>query len=369
MATTPLEAEIRRRIQMAGPMPVRQYMELCLNHPVHGYYTTRDPLGRGGDFITAPEISQVFGELLGLWAASAWHRMGQPENVRLVEIGPGRGTMMLDALRAAQVVPAFRAAIVLHLVEISPALQERQQQAMATLDVPVMWHQTLDEVPDGPAIVLANELFDALPVNQAIKQFNGWYERVVEIGHDGNLAFGMADEVIPLFEQLVPPSMRDVPIGAVYEWRADNLPLSLSRRLMHQGGAALVLDYGHVQSAAGDTLQAVGGHAFVDPLQSPGEVDLTAHVDFQALALAAESMGARVSGPIEQGNFLRNLGIEKRAATLKSLASPEKRAEIDSAVKRLLGEGRTEMGKLFKTLGIAHPSIGKLPGFEPEPFF
>jgi len=369
MATTPLEAEVRRRIQMAGPMPVRQYMELCLNHPVHGYYTTRDPLGRSGDFITAPEISQVFGELIGLWAASAWHRMGQPENVRLVEIGPGRGTMMLDALRAAQVVPEFRAAIVLHLVEISPALQERQQQAMATLDVPVMWHQTLDEVPDGPVIVLANELFDALPVNQAIKQFNGWYERVVEIGHDGNLAFGMADEVIPLFDQLVPPSMRDVPIGAVYEWRADNLPLSLSRRLMHQGGAALVIDYGHVESAAGDTLQAVGGHAFVDPLQFPGEVDLTAHVDFQALALAAESMGARVSGPIEQGKFLHNLGIEKRAATLKSLASPEKRAEIDGAVKRLLGEGRTEMGKLFKALGIAHPSIGKLPGFEPEPFF
>jgi NADH dehydrogenase [ubiquinone] 1 alpha subcomplex assembly factor 7 len=367
MASTPLEAEIRRRIQMAGPMPVRQYMDLCLNHPVHGYYTTRDPLGRGGDFITAPEISQVFGELLGLWAAAAWHQMGEPENVRLVEIGPGRGTMMLDALRAAQVVPAFRAAIVLHLIEISPALQKRQQQAMATLDVPVIWHQTFDEVPDGPVIVLANELFDALPVNQAIKQFNGWYERVVEIGHDGNLAFGVADEVIPLFEQLVPPSMRDVPIGAVYEWRADNLPLALGRRLMHQGGAALVIDYGHVQSAAGDTLQAVGGHAFVDPLQSPGDVDLTAHVDFQALALAAESMGARVSGPTDQGGFLRNLGIERRASTLRSLTLPEKRAEIDSAIQRLLGEGRTDMGKLFKVLGIAHPSVGKLPGFEPEP--
>jgi NADH dehydrogenase [ubiquinone] 1 alpha subcomplex assembly factor 7 len=363
---TPLEAEIRRRIALAGPMPVRQYMELCLSHPVHGYYTTRDPLGRAGDFITAPEVSQVFGELLGLWAASAWHRMGQPENVRLVELGPGRGTMMLDALRAAQVVPAFRSAIVLHLVEISPALQQRQQQAVAALDVPVMWHQTFDEVPDGPAIVLANELFDALPVNQAIKQFNGWYERVVELGSDG-LTFGMANEVIPLFDQLVPPGLRDAPIGSIYEWRADNLPLAIGRRLMHQGGAALVIDYGHVQSATGDTLQAVGGHAFVDPLQSPGEVDLTAHVDFQALALAAESMGARVSGPIEQGKFLRNLGIEKRAATLKSLALPEKAAEIDGAIKRLLGEGRTEMGKLFKVLGIAHPSIGKLPGFEPEP--
>ncbi len=367
MASTPLEAEIRRRIMLAGPMPVRQFMTLCLSHPEHGYYTTRDPLGRDGDFITSPEISQVFGELLGLWAASAWHRMGQPENVRLVELGPGRGTMMLDALRAAQVVPAFRSAIVLHLVEISPALRERQRQALATLDVPMLWHETFDEVPDGPAIVLANEMFDALPVNQAIKQFNGWYERVVELNSEGNLAFGMANEVIPLFDQLVPASLRDAPIGAIYEWRADNLPLAIGRRLAHQGGAALVIDYGHVESAPGDTLQAVGSHAFVNPLESPGQVDLTAHVDFQQFASAAESMGARVHGPIEQGKLLRNLGIEKRAATLRAAAPPNKAAEIDSAVKRLLGEGPTEMGKLFKAIGIASPAVGKLPGFEPEP--
>ena len=367
MATTPLEAEIRRRISLAGPMPVRQYMELCLTHPTHGYYTTRDPLGRGGDFITAPEVSQVFGELIGLWAASAWHRMGQPENVRLVEIGPGRGTMMLDALRAAQVVPAFRAAIVLHLIEISPALQQRQQQTFATLNIPTMWHQTLDEVPNGPAIVLANELFDALPANQAIKQFNGWYERVIEIDADGNLAFGMGNEVIPLFDQLVPTDLRDAPIGSIYEWRADNLPLALSRRLVHQGGAALVIDYGHIESAIGDTLQAVSDHAFVNPLESPGEVDLTAHVDFQAFALAAESMGAHVLGPIEQAKFLRNLGIEKRAAALKALALPERAAQFEGAIKRLLGEGRTEMGKLFKVIGIADPKLGNLPGFEPGP--
>jgi NADH dehydrogenase [ubiquinone] 1 alpha subcomplex assembly factor 7 len=364
-AATPLEAEIRRRIALAGPMPVRQFMELCLNHPQYGYYTTNDPLGRDGDFITSPEISQVFGELLGLWAASAWHRMGQPENVRLVELGPGRGTMMLDALRAAQVVPAFRAAVVLHLVEISPVLQKRQQQAMATLDVPVMWHQSLEDVPDGPAIVLANELFDALPVNQAIKQFNGWYERMVEIDADGNLTFGIANEVIPLFDQLVPANMRDASIGSIYEWRADNLALALGRRLMRQGGVALAIDYGHVESAPGDTLQAVSGHAFVNPLQSPGAVDLTAHVDFQALALAAESMGAKVQGPIEQAKFLRNLGIEKRAAALRS-ASPEKAAAIDSAIKRLLGEGRTEMGMLFKVLGMSHPGLGPLPGFQAE---
>ena len=366
MAITPLETEIRRRIALAGPMPVRQYMELCLTHPVHGYYTTHDPLGRDGDFITSPEVSQVFGELLGLWAASAWHQMGQPENVRLVELGPGRGTMMLDALRAMQVVPAFHAAVVVHLIEISPALQKRQQEAMATIEVPVMWHQAFDEVPDGPVIVLANELFDALPVNQAIKQFNGWYERVIEIDADGKLVFGIANDLIPLFDQLVPASMREAPIGAIYEWRADNLPLSLSRRLVHQGGAALVVDYGHVESAAGDTLQAVRDHAFVNPLESPGEVDITAHVDFQALALTAESMGAAVTGPIEQSKFLRNLGIEKRAASL-SLASPEKAAAIDGAIKRLLGEGQTEMGSMFKAIGIAHPELGALPGFESAP--
>jgi SAM-dependent MidA family methyltransferase len=251
-ASTPLEAEIRRRIALAGPMPVRQYMDMCLTHPQHGYYTNADPLGRDGDFITSPEVSQVFGELVGLWAASVWHRMGQPENVRLIELGPGRGTMMIDALRAAQVVPAFRAAIVLHLVEISPALQKRQQQAMAAIEVPAMWHQSFDEVPDGPAIILANELFVALPVNQAIKQFNGWYERVVEIDADGNLAFGIANEVIPLFDQLVPTHLRDAPIGSIYEWRADNLALALSRRLVRQGGVALAIDYGHVESAPGD---------------------------------------------------------------------------------------------------------------------
>ncbi len=367
MAPTPLEAEIRRRIQMAGPMPVRQYMRSSVL-PIRctADYTTRDPFGRDGDFITAPEVSQVFGELLGLWAAAAWHRMGRPENVRLIEIGPGRGTMIQDAMRAAQVVPAFRSAIVLHLVEISPALEQRQRQALGAMDVPVMWHQSFNDVPDGPSIVLANELFDALPVNQAIKQFNGWYERVVELDAGGNLAFGISNDVIPLFEQLVPLHMRDAPVGAIYEWRADNLPLALARRLVHQGGAALVIDYGHIESAAGDTLQAVGGHTFVGPLQTPGEVDLTAHVDFRALATAAESMGAVIAGPIEQGEFLRNLGIERRAATLRALAPREKSLEIESAVHRLLGDGPTDMGKLFKVIGLSHPSVGELPGFAPE---
>jgi NADH dehydrogenase [ubiquinone] 1 alpha subcomplex assembly factor 7 len=365
MAQTPLEIEIRRRIKLAGPMPVRQFMTLCLTHPQHGYYMTRDPLGRSGDFITAPEISQVFGELIGLWAASAWHLMGQPENVRLVELGPGRGTLMLDALRAAQVVPAFRAAIVVHLVEVSPVLQQRQQQAFSGLEVPMNWHQTFEEVPDGPTIVVGNEFLDALPVNQAIKQFNGWYERVVEIDGNDNLVFGIANEQIPLFEQLVPGKVRDAPFGAIYEWRTDNLALALGQRAVRQGGAALLIDYGHVESAVGETLQGIGGQAYANPLTTPGEVDLTAHVDFQAILSAAESMGARVHGPIDQAPFLRNLGIEKRAVALKAYAQREKAEEIEAAVKRLLGDGSsTEMGKLFKVIAIGDPKLGALPGFE-----
>jgi NADH dehydrogenase [ubiquinone] 1 alpha subcomplex assembly factor 7 len=272
--------------------------------------------------------------------------------------------MLLDALRAAQVVAAFRSAIVLHLVEVNPKLREKQQQVLATVDVPSVWHETFEEVPDGPAIILANEFFDALPINQAIKQFNGWYERVVEIDGNGNLVFGIADEIIPLFDRLVPPAVRDAPVGAIYEWRTDNLALGIGQRVVRQGGAALIVDYGHVRSGPGETLQAVGGHVFVNPLLSPGEVDLTAHVDFEAIALAAESMGARIHGPVDQARILRNLGIDKRAAALKAYASPEKAQEIDEACKRLLGESRTDMGRLFKAIAVSHPDLGPMPGFE-----
>ena len=363
MATPTLEADIRRRIALAGPMPVRQFMALCLSHPEHGYYMTRDPLGRAGDFVTAPEVSQIFGELIGLWAATVWQAMGQPENLRLVELGPGRGTMMLDMLRAAHVVPAFRAALVVHLVEISPALRRRQEETLQGLDVPILWHSALDEVAEGPIIVLANEFFDALPVHQAVRQFNGWYERMVEIDGAGNFAFTIADEPIPLFEQLLPQSVRDAPIGALYEWRPDNVAFELARRVMREGGAALAIDYGHVESAPGETLQAVGGHGFVDPLASPGLVDLTAHVDFQALALAAEGMGVRVHGPIGQAEFLRRMGIEQRADVLKSHATRDKATDVDVAVSRLTGEGRTGMGKLFKAIAFSDPKLGALPGF------
>ena len=365
MADNPLDADIRRRITLAGPMPVWQFMALCLAHPEHGYYVTRDPLGRAGDFITAPEISQMFGELIGLWAAQVWQQMGAPENVRLVELGPGRGTMMADALRAARVAPEFRKALVVHFIEISPAFQQRQKQILTDVGVPVQWHRSFDEVPGGPLILLANEFLDAMPVHQAVKQINGWYERVVEIDNAGNLAFTVAAEPLRLFEQLLPRQIREPPIGTIYEWRPDALPLELARRVMREGGAGLIIDYGHVASGSGETLQALGRHAYADLLSTPGEVDLTAHVDFDALSRAFDTMGVNVHGPLDQATFLRRLGIEKRAATLKSaIATPGKAKEVDAAVARLTATGATGMGTMFKVIAFSDPKLGVLPGFE-----
>ena len=361
--SSPLEAEIRRRIEAAGPMAVAHYMALCLSHPEHGYYTTRNPLGASGDFTTAPEISQMFGELIGLWAAAAWRALGSPASVRLIELGPGRGTMMLDALRAAKVMPEFRAAIRLHLVEASPVLERHQRQALAGLDVPMAWHRAIEEVPDGPLIVLANEFFDALPVHQAVMCADGWHERVVKIDEDGQLHFSIDRDPIPLFDELLPSNLNTAKIGQIFEWRADKIALEIGRRAVRSGGVALVIDYGHIRSAIGDTLQAVGSHSYADPLQKPGLVDLTAHVDFQALAQACEGMGARVHGPVTQAAFLRALGIAQRAAALEAGAPVEYAGTIGAALTRLTNEEPTGMGSLIKAMAISTPAIEALPGF------
>jgi SAM-dependent MidA family methyltransferase len=359
----PLETEIRRRISIAGPMPVIQYMTLCLGHPEHGYYITQEPFGAAGDFTTAPEISQMFGELIGLWAGSVWRQMGSPEEIKLVELGPGRGTMMQDALRAAHVMPEFRTAVAVHMVEISPVLEERQRQFVGGLGVPFTWHKALEDVPDGPTIILANEFFDSLPVHQAVMCADGWHERVVKIDENGKLRFAIARDPVPLFEQLLPRGMR-AQIGEIFEWRSDQIALELGRRVKRSSGAALVIDYGHGKSAPGDTLQAVGKHQYADPLLTPGLIDLTAHVDFQALADAAASMGAHAYGPLDQGDFLRRLGIESRAVALKATAAPSKVMEIDRALNRLTGSAGRGMGQLFKAMAFGHPKLGPLPGFE-----
>jgi len=359
---SPLERDIRRRIAVAGPMPVSQYMALCLGDPAHGYYMTRDPFGARGDFITAPEISQMFGELIGLWMAAVWKQLGAPAQVRIVELGPGRGTLMRDALRAAQVMPGFRDAVRVHLVEISPVLRAVQERTLA--GHPVTWHANLNEVPDGIAIIVGNEFFDALPINQAVKHGGHWHERQIEIDGNGNLAFTIAPEPLPHFARLLPPALRAAPDGAIFEWRTDGSAMDLGRRLAKQGGAALVIDYGHGESSTGETLQAVGQHAYADPLTAPGALDLTAHVDFQALARAVEAMGANAFGPLMQAEFLRRLGIETRALKLKAKIDSRKAADVDAALTRLIGAGRNEMGTLFKVAAYANRALGAPPGFE-----
>ena len=358
---SPLQSEIKKLIKSSGPMPVWRYMELCLTHPNYGYYISRDPLGREGDFTTSPEVSQMFGELLGLWVASVWKAIGSPSLLRLIELGPGRGTLMADALRALRVLPPLYQALSIHLVEINPVLREKQKAALSGVRI-IAWHDSLDQVPNGPAVILANEYFDVLPIHQAVKRETGWHERTVEIDDGGKLAFGFADEPMPRFEVLLPPLVRAAPIGAVFEWRSDTEIMKIATRMRDQGGAALIIDYGHVRSDAGDTFQAIARHSFADPLKNPGQADVTAHVDFQALARAAEDLGARVHGPVPQGDFLKWIGIETRAVTLMAKASHEVSEDISSALKRLTGDGRGAMGSMFKVLAVSEPGLIALAG-------
>jgi NADH dehydrogenase [ubiquinone] 1 alpha subcomplex assembly factor 7 len=361
-----LEIEIRRLIRVAGPMPVWRYMELCLSHPQYGYYTTRNPLGREGDFVTAPEVSQMFGELLGLWVASVWRQMESPKNLRLVEFGPGRGTMMADALRAMRVAPVLHQSVQVHFIEINPALRAIQQETIGDANIPVSWHNTLDDVPKGPVIILANEYFDALPIRQAVKQTTGWHERTIEVAGDGSFIYGVTPEPLPCFEALLPPVVRAAPVGAVFEWRPDEEMMRIARRIRQSRGAALIIDYGHLRSDAGETLQAIARHSYTDPLKNPGTADLTAHVDFEALGRAAASTGTRVHRPAEQGTFLRRLGIDTRAATLSAKAAPGQQDMIMKAAARLTEGGRGGMGSLFKVMGISDHSIKELPALSDE---
>lgn len=359
---TPLEAEILALIAAEGPIGIDRYMALALGHPVHGYYVTRDPLGAGGDFITAPEISQMFGELIGLWAAEVWTAMGAPARLRLIEWGPGRGTLIADALRAAAALPAFQNAIDLHLVETSPALRARQRAALAAIGWPearVTWHAAPETVPDGPMIGVGNEFLDALPIRQFARARARWHERLVGLDTEGRLTFGLSPD--PETSLTIP-----APDGAVLEIAPAALGFTagLARRLADQGGAALLIDYGdHVTPRFGDTLQALKDHAFVDPLATPGEADLTAHVDFAAIAQAARRAGAAVYGPVTQADCLEALGLSVRAAALKRRASPAQAAAIDAAVARLTDRTPTGMGALFKTLALSHPDLPVPPGF------
>ncbi len=357
MAETPLARLIREIIVTDGPVSVARFMDLCLGHPSHGYYMTRDPFGVSGDFTTAPEISQMFGELLGLWVAGLWQQMGCPEQVALVELGPGRGTLMADALRAARALPPFRAALACHLVEMSPVLQQAQHQRLAGSGVPTQWHRSIDRLPDDrPLIVIANEFFDALPVHQFVRQGGAWHERQIGLDAAGRFCFGLAGAAADV--RLPDGQESDVrelcPQGAT-------IVDALGRRLAAQGGALLAIDYGYARPAAGDTVQALRRHRSEDMLARPGEADLTAHVDFSALAAAGRRAGLLSWPLLTQGALLIRLGLGERAAALAASA-PGRADEIEAACHRLAGPDA--MGHLFKALCLTAPGMPAPPAFD-----
>lgn len=355
-----LENILSEIIQRDGPLPVDQWMSICLGHPDYGYYTTSQPFGAGGDFTTAPEISQMFGELIGLWAAVVWQQMGAPDTVRLIELGPGRGTLMSDALRAASGVPGFSDAISVNLMEISPILIEAQKKALAGAGVPVSWVSDVGEIPAGPSIFLGNEFLDALPVCQFLKVDDGWRQRCIDVS-DGRFRYVPGDPVDP---SEIPLVFQESSEGSIFETSPASQAIvsKVCERIRESGGAALFIDYGHSQSAVGDTLQAVRKHEYADPLANPGAQDLTAHVDFAALARTAKDAGARAWGPISQGDLLERLGISARAASLLAGATKEQAVELASARQRLTSPDG--MGRLFKALAICHPDAPAPPGFE-----
>ena len=351
-----LKQSILRLIHAQGPLSIGEFMQIAFLDPSHGYYMGRDPLGR--DFITAPEVSQIFGELIGLFFVQVWEDRGRPGRFHLVELGPGRGTLMADLLRASRLRPGFAQAAHVHLIEVSPALRAIQAKALA--DVRASWGGSLDEVPhDAPLFLVANEFFDALAIRQFVRMNDGWHERM--IAADGEeLIFATSPDSVP--DLAVPAELRGAREGAIFETSSASRAIvqEIGRRIAEQGGAALIIDYGHAASGLGDTFQAVKAHRYADPLAEPGEADLTAHVDFGALAAAAREEGAAVFGPAGQGAFLDSLGIRQRAERLKASA-PHEAAAIEAAIDRLTGT--EQMGTLFKVLALAAPGTPMLPGF------
>jgi len=347
-----LRERLAAGIGAGGPISVAQYMTACLHDPDFGYYATRPAIGEAGDFITAPMISQMFGEMLGVWAASAWELMGRPAELRMVEIGPGDGTLMSDVLKTVRHAPGFLEAADVWLVETSAPLRRRQAKALGET---VRWAASLAEVPAGaPTLVVANELLDCLPARQFVRTAIGWAEQVVGLDADGELAFGLAATPAA---GLLP----DAAPGQVFEQSAAQAALGadLGRRIAADGGAALLIDYGRAEPGFGDTLQALFRHQKVDPLACPGEADLTVHADFPAVMAAARAEGAQAA-ILTQTAFLARMGIGERAEALVR-AAPGKTGTLGRQLHRLIGAD--EMGELFKVCAIHSPDWTP-PAFE-----
>ena len=356
MAELTLAEQIDLQIRTTGPMSLSTYMALCLGHPRHGYYAAGRPIGAKGDFITAPEISQMFGELIGFFVVNLWQQMGSPPSFTLLELGPGRGTLMQDALRAATKADGFADALHLQLFETNTHLRAEQEKRLAAYNP--YWADEIDAVSDDPLFVVANEFFDALPIRQFVRADGGWHERLVGL-KDEKRTFGLSSTAIP--DTAAPDAVRDAAAGEVLELSAASVEAMqrLSRKVALQGGMILAIDYGYPATRTGETLQAVKNHAFADPLDSPGDVDLSAHVNFGVLGEAASAAGLAVAPLADQGELLLRLGIGERAKAL-ARANPGEAANIARAVERLTAPG--QMGTLFKAL-CAHS-----PGLKPAGF-
>ena len=355
--TVPLAERLRERITREGPISVANYMQACLADEREGYYTSRQPIGASGDFVTSPEVSQIFGELLGLWAVAVWQSMGEPKSIVVAELGPGRGTLLADAARSWLSVKHFAGCVSLTLVETSPLLREIQRKTLHAVHQPIQWCETIDEVPRGrPFIVLANEFIDALPIRQLVRRGSAWRELCVGLSAQGKPVFMDGDIV----DDSTLPAATE---GSVLEMRSATAPLlaSLAARAREIPLAALFIDYGHAKSGLGDTLQAVRGHRYADPLAFPGKTDLTAHVDFAALKHEAEALGLRAYGPMSQGEFLLKLGLSERRDRLLETARPEQRELIASGASRLVD--RSQMGILFKVLALTSDGLAPPPPF------
>jgi len=360
--TTTLATLLTQRIRATGPLTLAEFMAEALGHPQHGYYTKPrwegDPFGIAGDFITAPEISQVFGELLGLWAVDCWQSLGSPGPIQLVELGPGRGSLMLDMLRVIARQPKMCEGLSVHLVETSPTLRVRQKDLLQKSNVPITWHNHLSDLPMMPFILIANEFLDALPVRQFQRQDDGWHEVMVGVNSEGNLTLGMAPDIIAL-----PNLLHSLSEGDVMEWcpAAGTIVSEIARRLHQVPGASLLIDYGYNASAGLPTLQAVQNHRSVDLLTEPGAVDISAHVDFSVLAAQGTARGLAVHGPVNQGTFLRRLGAEIRREQLAA-AAPDKAETIRKGVARLIEP--EQMGALFKVIAFTRAETSLSSGFE-----
>jgi len=347
---TALRNFLKKRILTEGPITVADYMADALGHPKYGYYITRDPLGADGDFTTAPEISQMFGEVIGLWLAENWRLMGAPSEFALVELGPGRGTLMADMLRAAKMQSGFMAAATIVLIETSPALRAKQKQALAGYNV--TWGNSISDIPALPILLVANEFFDALPVRQLICGDRHWHERLVALDDEENLVFTKSPGKSAVAPLLTDDVNKVAKAGDIAEICLAGLTIAqiIGEHLAAHGGLALVIDYGYEESQPGDSLQALQSHEYIDPLATPGLADITTHVDFEALAKAFIDGGAAPASLISQGDFLKALGIETRAKMLSKNMGDAGKASLAGDLNRLIGRG--EMGSLFKVLAI-----------------